>query len=300
MNAEHGELPTSIADSTLRRWRFREHDFQLGAFPLLMGIVNVTPDSFSDGGQFKSVEDAVAHAMRLVEDGADLLDVGGESTRPGADVVSIDEELARVVPVIRELSRVVDVPVSVDTTKSAVARAAIDAGATIVNDISGLTFDAEMPSVCRELEAGVVCMHIRGTPQTMQDDPRYDNVVEEICEYFESRLNVLATAGIPRERVVVDPGVGFGKTAAHNVEILSNIRRFRELGRPVLIGHSRKRFLGKVIGRSLDERENGTLGVSLGLALQSTDILRVHDIRATRDGLLAISTILGKSQFFDA
>lgn len=264
-----------------------------------MGIVNVTPDSFSDGGRFQSVDDAVRHAMGLIEDGADILDVGGESTRPGSESVTADDELSRVVPVVRELARATEKPISIDTTKSKVARAAIEAGATIVNDISGLTFDAKMPDVCRELETGVICMHIRGTPQTMQDDPSYDNVVEEIRDVLEQRLIALDAAGIPRERVVVDPGIGFGKTAAHNVDILSNIGRFRELGRPVLVGHSRKRFLGKVLGRSVDERDSGTVGISIGLALQSTDILRLHDVRATRDSLLAMSTIFQNRRFSD-
>lgn len=288
------------ANDSLRHWRFREYDYRLGARPLLMGIVNVTPDSFSDAGRFLKTEDAVAHALQLVEDGADILDVGGESTRPGSSLVAAEEEWNRVVPVIRELASQTEVPISIDTTKAEVARRAIAAGAVIVNDISGLTFDAEMPRVCAELETGVICMHIQGTPQNMQDDPQYGDVVGEICDILECRIGELETAGIPRERVVIDPGVGFGKTAAHNIAILSNIHRIRNLGRPVLIGHSRKRFLAKVIGRTVDERESGTLGVSAGLAVQSIDILRVHDVRSTRDCLAAMATILEKTRFFDS
>jgi dihydropteroate synthase len=258
-----------------------------------MGIVNVTPDSFSDGGRFLDCESAVEHALGLVEDGADLLDVGGESTRPGADHVAPEEELRRVIPVIERLARGTSVPISIDTTKAATARQALAAGATIVNDVSGLRFDPEMPRVCRETGAGVICMHMQGTPQTMQEDPHYEDVVAEVCAFLAERLEVLEGQGIGPERVVIDPGIGFGKTAEHNLAILSNIRRFRAIGRPVLIGHSRKRFLSKVLGRSVDERTAGTLGVAVALAMQSTDIIRVHDVRATRDALLAWRAIAG-------
>ncbi len=257
-----------------------------------MGIVNVTPDSFSDGGQFDSVSAAVEHALRLAEEGADILDVGGESTRPGAAAVPLDEELRRVVPVVRELARRARVPISIDTSKAEVARQCLDAGAVIVNDISGLTFDADMPRVCRESPCGVIVMHIQGTPQTMQVEPRYDNVVAEVCQHFSRRLDDLEAAGITRERIVLDPGIGFGKTAEHNLQLLSHISDFHALGRPVLIGHSRKRFLKKVLGREIEERDAGTLGVSIALASQGTDILRVHDVRATRDALLAWRTVL--------
>lgn len=258
----------------------------------LMGIVNVTPDSFSDGGQFDSTAAAVEYALRLVAEGADILDIGGESTRPGATPVSLDEELRRVVPVVRELARQTQTPVSIDTSKAEVARQCLEAGAAIVNDISGLTFDADMPRVCRESSCGVIVMHIQGTPQTMQADPRYDDVVTDLCQHFSRRLDDLEAAGIARERIVLDPGIGFGKTAEHNLELLSHIANFHQLGRPVLIGHSRKRFLKKVLGRDVEERNAGTLGVSIALAAQGTDILRVHDVRATRDALLAWQTVL--------
>jgi dihydropteroate synthase len=281
-----------MADFDLRTWRFRQFDFRLGEMPRLMGIVNVTPDSFSDGGRFLDRDAAVDHALQLAGEGADILDVGGESTRPGATPVSLEDELARVIPVVRELAAKTAVPISIDTTKAEVARQALDAGAAIVNDISGLTFDPQMIDVCRDAEAGVICMHIQKTPQTMQDNPTYGDVVEEICKFFAERLATLEAAGVPPERIVLDPGIGFGKTAAHNVAILSNIRRFRELGRPVLIGHSRKRFLKKVLGREIEEPCAGTLGVSLALAAQHCDLLRVHDVRATRDALLAYRTIV--------
>jgi dihydropteroate synthase len=258
-----------------------------------MGIVNVTPDSFSDGGQFLDSSAALEHALRLVEEGAEIIDVGGESTRPGAMPVATDDELRRVIPVVAQLAKQSPVLISIDTTKAEVARAALDAGAHIVNDISALTFDPAMASVCAAAGAGVVCMHIRGTPQTMQNDPQYDDVVADICSFLEGRLADLERQGIAREQVVVDPGVGFGKTAEHNVEILRHISRFRALGRPVCVGHSRKRFLKKLLGRPVDERLFATVGVSVAVALQGAAILRVHDVAATRDALLACQSLLG-------
>lgn len=273
-----------------RVWVFGtpQQRWSLGGFPLLMGIVNVTPDSFSDGNRYFGTGAAVEHALRLVEDGADILDVGGESTRPGAVPVGVDEELRRIVPVIEGLAEKTSALISVDTTKSAVAKAALQAGAHIVNDISGLAFDPEMASVCRDTAAGVVCMHIQGTPQTMQKNPTYaGDVVEVIARYFQERLEYLASQGVEAESVVLDPGIGFGKTAAHNLRILGSVGRLRELGRPLLIGHSRKRFLAKVLDKAVDERTYGTVGVSVALAAQGVDIIRVHDVAATRDALLA-------------
>lgn len=280
--------------SSDRRWVFSGTDWQLGDQPRVMGIVNVTPDSFSDGGQYVAADDAVRHARALIDQGADLLDVGGESTRPGASPVSVNEEADRVLPVISALAGECPVPISIDTTKAEVAQAALAAGARIVNDISGLTFDSEMVDVCRRFDAGVICMHIRGTPQTMQDDPTYDDVVAEVCQWLAQRLQSLESQGIVSERIVLDPGIGFGKTAEHNLELLSNIERLRGLGRPVLIGHSRKRFLARVLGRPLDERTYGTVGVAAALAAQATDLIRVHDVRATRDALQAWHAVMSR------
>jgi dihydropteroate synthase len=257
-----------------------------------MGIVNVTPDSFSDGGQYLTCSTAVQHALRLVADGARIIDIGGESTRPGAQPVAQPDELNRVVPVVEQLARQSGVLISIDTTKAAVARAALDAGAHAVNDISGLTFDPAMPAVCAAARAGVICMHIRGTPRTMQEDPRYDDVVAEVCRFLRDRLDVLERLGIGREQVVIDPGIGFGKTAAHNLKLLRNIGQMRALGRPVCIGHSRKRFLEKLLGRPVDERLFGSVGVSIAAALQGAEVLRVHDVAATRDALVACQAIL--------
>jgi dihydropteroate synthase len=271
----------------LLHWKVGDRTLETGDFPLLMGIVNVTPDSFSDGGQFVDRNAAVDHALQLAEDGADILDIGGESTRPGSDLVSANEELRRVVGVIELLRTRTDRLISIDTTKSEVARRALAAGADIVNDISGLTFDAEMPEVCAASDCGVICMHIRGTPQTMQDDPQYDDVVADVSAFLASRLAALESAGISRERIATDPGIGFGKTAQHNVELLSHVADLRSLGRPVVIGHSRKRFLAKVLGRPVEERMFGTIGVAISVAAQGADMIRVHDVRETRDALLA-------------
>lgn len=259
-----------------------------------MGILNVTPDSFSDGGEATDVDAAVRKGLALVEQGAAILDLGGESTRPGADPVPVEEELRRVVPVIQDLSTRTDVPISIDTTKAEVARQAIQAGAVIINDISGLTFDPAMIPLAAETGAGVICMHIQGKPQTMQNNPEYDDVVIDLKNWFQERLSALLQAGIKPECIVLDPGVGFGKTAAHNLEILSHIREFKDLGYPVLIGHSRKRFLSKLLGRAVEERLAGTVGVSVALAEQSVDLLRVHDVAANRDAISAWKAIAGR------
>jgi len=270
-----------------RRWSVAGKSWTMGGFPKLMGIVNVTPDSFSDGGEWFDPSRAVEHALKLVDDGADVLDIGGESTRPDANPVSEAEELRRVVPVIEQIAHQTKTPISIDTMKAAVARAALDAGATIVNDVSGLEADAEMVNVVANCNCGIIAMHMLGTPQTMQADPQYDDCVQEIMDYLDGRVAALVAAGIDAERIMLDPGVGFGKTAQHNVEILSSIAAFRDSGRPVLIGHSRKRFLSKVIGRPVEERLAGTIGVAIALAGQHIDLIRVHDIAAVRDALIA-------------
>ena len=277
----------TAAAGDIRRWAVRGGELRFGALPLLMGILNVTPDSFSDGGECLSVEAAVARGAELVRQGADIIDVGGESTRPQAAPVGIEDELRRVVPAIRALKQQIDRPISIDTTKAAVARAAVEAGAVIVNDVSGLTFDPDMISACRDTAVGVVCMHIQGTPQTMQIDPQYDDVVRDVRRWLQARVAALASAGIPPERIVLDPGVGFGKTPEHNVALLSHVGELRSVGRPVLVGHSRKRFLGKLLGRKVDERVFGTVGVAVALAQQRVELLRVHDVQAVRDALLA-------------
>lgn len=271
----------------LHRWSFGKTTWELGGFPKIMGIVNVTPDSFSDGGQWYNAAHAIDHALELIEQGADLLDIGGESTRPGATPVSVDEELRRVIPVIERLAPRVSVPIAVDTMKAEVARQALKAGASIINDVSGFEFDKEMVNVAADSDCGVILMHMKGTPQTMQQEPVYEDVVSEVRDYLLSRVNVVEQAGISPERVVVDPGIGFGKTADHNLLLLKNVARFRDFARPVLIGHSRKRFLGRIIGRPVEERLAGTIGVSIAVAQQHADLLRVHDVAAVKDALSA-------------
>jgi dihydropteroate synthase len=274
------------------RWTLKTRDLTHTHLPLLMGILNVTPDSFSDGGQFQLVENAVARALQMEADGADIIDIGGESTRPGAEPVALDEELRRTIPVIRELATQIRIPISIDTTKAEVARQALEAGAEIVNDISGLTFDPDMLEVCRLHDAGICLMHIQGTPQTMQQNPTYGNVVREVTEFLQQQVDRCLMAGILPERMSVDPGIGFGKTAEHNLQLLKSVARLQQdLQRPVLIGHSRKRFLSKILGRSVEERESGTIGVSIALTEQGVDILRIHDVRSVRDAIVAWDTV---------
>jgi dihydropteroate synthase len=254
----------------------------------------LAPSSFSDGGRYLDPARAIDQAAELFARGADILDIGGESTRPGAATVSIEDELQRVLPVIERVAKKADGPISVDTTRAEIARRALDLGAVIVNDISGLTFDSKMPLVCAQAKAGVICMHIQGTPATMQLNPQYDDVVAEVASHLSSRLDALEQAGIAPERIVVDPGIGFGKAAQHNLDLLRNAGQIRSLGRPILIGHSRKRFLGKLLGRPLDELLAGTVGVSIALAIKGVDILRVHDVQAVKDALLAFHAIIKK------
>ncbi|MEQ8785012.1 MAG: dihydropteroate synthase [Pirellulaceae bacterium] len=251
-----------------------------------MGIVNVTPDSFSDGGRFLPAERAVEQALDLVRQGADLLDIGGESTRPYSTPVNVDEELRRVIPVVAQVCRDTDVPVSIDTSKADVARAALDAGAEIINDVTGLEGDPEMIAVAVESGAGVCAMHMRGTPQTMQDDPVYDDVVGEIHAYLRQRRDALLAAGVERERICLDPGIGFGKSHQHNLTLMAACRRFHDLGCPLLVGHSRKGFIAHVLGDKQASRTAGTVGAALSLARQGVQIVRVHDVRPLREALL--------------
>jgi len=258
----------------------------------LMGVVNVTPDSFSDGGLYLDPEAAISHGRELAAAGAEILDVGGESTRPGAEPVAPEEELRRVVPVIRELSGT-DSEVSVDTAKAPVATAALDAGATIVNDVTALRGDPEMAPLCAERGATVVLMHMLGEPRTMQEDPRYEDVAAEVKAFLAERLAAAVAAGIAEERVWLDPGIGFGKTAAHNMELLRRLGELRELGRPLVIGTSRKSFIGKLDGSAADGRLGGTIASSVLAAAEGAEVLRVHDVAEMRQALAVAGAILG-------
>lgn len=281
----------SMIGSAPRLWHVAGRTIPLSGPPLLMGIVNVTPDSFSDGGQFLDPQRAVEQALRLEDEGAQILDLGAESTRPGALPVTAEEEAARLLPVLERLAPRVNAAISIDTSKSAVASAALERGAHIINDISGLRFDPAMARVVAERQAGLVLMHIRGTPATMQADPHYDNVLVEVADELREQVTKARAAGITPEQIVLDPGIGFGKTAEHNLTLLGNVAALRALGYPVLIGHSRKRFLKRILGRDVEERLAGTLGVSIALAEQGVDVLRIHDVAATRDAIVAWRTV---------
>jgi dihydropteroate synthase len=243
-----------------------------------MGILNVTPDSFSDGGKFYSPSAAVDQAKRMEDDGADIIDIGGESTRPYSLPVLEDEERKRVTDVLSRLEGKLSIPISIDTTKATVARAAIELGASILNDVSGLEADPDMIAVAKETGVGVCAMHRQGTPQTMQDNPTYTNVVEEILEYLKQRRTFLISQGIAAETICLDPGIGFGKSHEHNLELIRNAHRFHETGCPILVGHSRKGFIAKILGNKDVSRTAGTIGVSLCLARKCVHILRVHDV----------------------
>lgn len=265
----------------------------IGDRPLLMGIVNVTPDSFSDGGRFFHVDAAVEHAQRLVEDGADWLDVGGESTRPGATPVPLEEELRRVLPVIERLAAKIDVPISIDTYKPEVARQAVAVGASIINDVTGFR-EPKMIEVAASCSAACVCMHMRGTPETMRELAEYDDVVEETIAYLRDRVEQLVAAGIDRERLIVDPGIGFAKKLRHNLEIMRRLGEYHELGRPVLLGASRKRIIGDLTGRPEEARVAGTLATAVLACLHGVQIIRVHDVREVADALTVTCAIEGQ------
>lgn len=251
-----------------------------------MGVVNVTPDSFSDGGKFLDPQAAIAHGLELAAQGAGILDVGGESTRPYATPVDTDEELRRVIPVVAALCEQSSVPISIDTSKSLVAREAVSAGAEIINDVAALQGDPMMLRVAVETGAGVCAMHMQGTPQTMQNDPRYGDVVQEVGGFLARRRDELSREGIDEERICLDPGIGFGKSHQHNLTLLAHCREFHMLGRPLLVGPSRKGFIGKVLGDKQLDRTAATIGAVLSLARQGVQIVRVHDIAPVRQALV--------------
>ncbi|MCS6885413.1 MAG: dihydropteroate synthase [Acidobacteriota bacterium] len=259
-------------------WKTRSRILQLGRRTLVMGVLNVTPDSFSDGGLYFSFQRAVDRALQIEDEGADILDIGGESTRPGAEPVTVEEELARVLPVIEAVVNRLSIPISVDTTKATVAQAALDAGAEIINDVSAMEFDPEMRKVVAMKQSGVCLMHTRGRPQVMQNLPPSSNIWREVIDGLTQAVNKALQAGLGREHICVDPGIGFGKTVEDNLEILRRLSMLKQLDLPILIGTSRKSFIGRVLGRSESERLLGTAATVTAAILHGAHIVRVHDV----------------------
>ena len=265
------------------RWLAREHALPLGERVLLMAVLNVTPDSFSDDGRFSDPDRAVAEALKMIEEGADILDIGGESSRPGAQPISLDEELERVVPIVAKLAGRVRVPISVDTTKAEVARRCLDLGASIINDISALRHDPEMAEVVRQYGAGLVLMHMQGEPATMQLNPSYTDVIDDVYDFLRSRIEAAIAWGIDRERIAVDPGIGFGKRLEDNLALLGQLTSLAGLGRPIVIGPSRKGFLGTLLDRPVLEREWGTAAAVAAAVLNGAHVVRVHAVSEMKD-----------------
>jgi len=259
----------------------KRHTFEIGGSVYTMGVLNVTPDSFSDGGQFAELDSAVSRALEMVQEGADIIDIGGESSRPGSDPISQEKELNRVLPIIEQLREQSDIPISIDTYKSAIAVAALDSGADIINDISGLQFDENMIAVVRERKAGLIIMHMKGSPKHMQENPHYEDVIQEIYDFLKERTHYAINNGIEKEYIAIDPGIGFGKRLIDNYDILDRFHEFTSLGYPLLIGASRKSFIGTTLDVPVNERLEGSLA-SLALAIEGgVAIVRVHDVKET-------------------
>jgi len=273
------------------KFRIKGGEIELGKRTLVMGVLNVTPDSFSDGGLYFDKQLAIDRALQMVEEGADIIDIGGESTRPFSDPVPLEEELRRVIPVIEAIAPKVAIPISIDTYKAKVASEALQAGASIVNDISGLRFDPDLARVVSENGAGLILMHIKGTPKTMQLDPHYEDVILEIKEYLKESIKKAESEGVHPDSIVIDPGIGFGKKLDHNLEIFRRLRELEELGKPILVGPSRKSFIGEILGVPVSERLYGTLGAVAYCALKGVHIVRVHDVKAVRQVLDIIDAI---------
>jgi len=260
----------------------RHGDIDFERRTALVGVLNVTPDSFSDGGRYLDPENAIARGVKLAEEGADLIDIGGESSRPGARPVSAEEELERVVPVIRGLRRALSVPLSIDTYKARVARVALEEGVDVVNDISAMRFDPEMVRVIAAAKVPVVLMHMQGTPRTMQERPYYRDVVEEVKGFLQERIEFALESGVGPEQILVDPGIGFGKELEHNLALLRGLPALASLGRPILVGPSRKTFIGKILGVGPEERLEGSLAAAVAAVLAGANMIRIHDVREAR------------------
>ncbi len=260
-----------------------------------MGVLNITPDSFFDGGLHFRSDEAIEHGLSMAREGADIIDVGGESTRPFSDPLPLDEELKRVIPVIKALSQEIDIPISIDTYKSEVARRGIEAGATIVNDVSALRFDPAMASLVAEAGVPIVLMHMKGTPQDMQVNPTYEDLLEEILEFLGGAVEQAHASGIKREHIIVDPGIGFGKSLDDNLKIIRELHVFSSLGQPVLVGTSNKSFIGHVLGLPVESRETGTMATIAAAAMNGADIVRAHNVKAARETVRMIDAIQSAS-----
>ena len=271
--------------------RCHKRTFTLGKKTLLMGVLNVTPDSFSEGGLFFNREKAIAHGLKMVEEGADILDIGGESTRPGSKPLEMEEELHRVIPVIETLAKEVDVPISIDTYKSRVAQKSIGVGAEMINDISSLHYDPEMAQVAAKENTPIILMHIRGTPETMQKEISYKSLFSEIIQYLKEGIQRAESAGVDQEQIIIDPGIGFGKTLEHNLLIIKNLSEFRILGKPILIGTSRKTFLGKILNAEVGDRLEGTLSSIAIAVLNGAHIIRCHDVLQAKKAIAVADAI---------
>lgn len=273
-----------------RPWRLGSKSYG-GDRPLLMGILNATPDSFFDGGLHQGLDQGIAHAEKLLSEGADILDVGGESSRPGAQAVPVDEEMSRVIPLVRELARRFPAPISIDTVKSEVAKAALDAGALVINDISGGIIDPRILELPQGYGAGFVINHMQGEPRTMQKKPHYQDVLGEVAAFLKERIGILAQLGLPADRIAIDPGIGFGKTWEHNRDLLEHVESLDSLGCPILLGHSRKRFIAATAGLEESDRLQPSVAVALYAALKGVSILRVHDVGATWEALRMVAAL---------
>ncbi|MDY6856649.1 MAG: dihydropteroate synthase [Thermodesulfobacteriota bacterium] len=284
---------TDSGKDAIKRISCKKGNLNLDERTHIMGILNITPDSFSDGGLFCDPDLAVTHALKLVDDGADIIDVGGETTKPGSKPISADQELARVIPVVKRLSKMIDVPLSIDTYKSAVAKRAIEAGAEMINDISALRFDPDMKVTAAKYGVPIVLMHMKGTPLNMQKDPRYEFLISEIIGYLKESIEIAQKAGIHPDRIIIDPGIGFGKSIKkrHNLEIIRRLSEFETLGMPILIGPSRKAFIGEILGTDVTQREEGTVAAVCAAVLNGANIIRVHNVGMIKRAVKIIDAI---------
>ncbi len=269
-----------------------KHSLELGRKSLIMGVLNVTPDSFSDGGHYFLREQAIKQALDLVADGADIIDIGGESTRPYAEKVTLEQELERVIPVIEELSRIINIPISIDTYKAKVAESAVRAGASIINDISALRFDPEMAPVVKEAGVPVILMHMKGTPGNMQDNPLYNDLMGEITSFFNEAVDHAVKTGIEKEMIILDPGIGFGKSFDHNLMVIRELKKLADIGLPLLLGSSRKAFIGKILDKTPVERDTGTMATVAAGILNGAHIVRVHNVKMAKETVKIIDAIM--------